>query len=140
LELEGRKCQQGGGVGVVLRQRSMERLGGKLKVDSDVTIPVAIVNMKDGKALLERVGQSGDLLAADGYMYLDGTSMASPLAAGAAAAVWRSCSSCSADDVDWCLRNTALDLGELGRDSMYGNGLVQMESAHNCLQQDIGCC
>lgn len=59
-----------------------------------------------------------------GYASTDGTSMASPFVAGAAALVWGLHPELNAEQVKILLENSALDLGGAGRDSDYGFGRV----------------
>ena len=58
-----------------------------------------------------------------------GTSMATPLVAGAAATVWSANPRLSASDLRRILHESALDLGPAGRDIEYGYGLLDMEAA-----------
>lgn len=72
-----------------------------------------------------------DILVADptfasGYGIGDGTSFASPLAAGAAALAWSINSTLSVDEVKQMLFSTAVDLGESGWDEIYGWGRVNL--------------
>jgi hypothetical protein len=50
------------------------------------------------------------------------------------------CPLCSNQNVETCLLDTAIDLGETGRDVYYGYGLVQAEDAYLCLVNTIQCC
>lgn len=59
-----------------------------------------------------------------GYASMDGTSMASPFAAGIAALVWSVHPDLSAQQIRTCLENSALDLDSAGRDNNYGFGRV----------------
>ncbi|MDQ7092367.1 S8 family serine peptidase [Desulfosporosinus sp. PR] len=59
-----------------------------------------------------------------GYASLDGTSMASPFVAGAAALVWSAHPDLNAQQVRVALENSARDLGAAGRDNSYGFGRV----------------
>ncbi|WP_051348503.1 Ig-like domain-containing protein [Peribacillus kribbensis] len=63
------------------------------------------------------------------YGYMSGTSMASPVVAGAAALVWARDPSLTNDEVANRLFSTADDLGAPGKDWFYGNGLVDAEKA-----------
>lgn len=58
------------------------------------------------------------------YGELDGTSMASPFAAGTAALVWSLHPTWTARQVKLDLENSALDLGDQGRDNDYGYGRI----------------
>jgi len=65
-----------------------------------------------------------------GYYFLQGTSMASPHVAAAAALVISN-GTTSPDDVFAALSSTATDLGNTGYDSTYGHGLIQAYDALN---------
>lgn len=58
------------------------------------------------------------------YAWMDGTSMASPFVSGAAALVWSKHLDWGAEQVRQALENGAKDLGEPGRDQVFGYGLV----------------
>ncbi|KAF0126933.1 MAG: peptidase S8/S53 subtilisin kexin sedolisin [Elusimicrobia bacterium] len=64
-----------------------------------------------------------------GYTTADGTSFASPLAAGAAALVWAAKPVYTSTDVANALRNTADDLGASGPDNNFGHGRVNIHRA-----------
>jgi len=70
------------------------------------------------------------------YTTLSGTSMAAPHVTGAAALVidTKKCdlnldNICSPSEVQQRLENTALDLGDTGKDNLYGSGLVNVYNA-----------
>jgi phosphoheptose isomerase len=67
------------------------------------------------------------------YRYLSGTSMASPHVAGSAAILMSACSTCTTTEIREILRNTAVDLGDQGKDILFGYGLVDIFSAVNSL-------
>ncbi|WP_106449561.1 S8 family peptidase [Trichococcus alkaliphilus] len=67
--------------------------------------------------------------AGEYFIEANGTSMASPHVAGVAALLMASDSSYTAEEVRNKMNETALDLGETGRDKLYGYGLVDASSA-----------
>ncbi len=102
----------------------------------------------DSKNLLASFSNIGGELAAPGvynystyigstYKYLSGTSMATPHVAGAAALLFSVCPTCSASEIRTVLRETAVDLGEVGQDILFGYGLVDLTSAVLKLQTPI---
>ncbi|MGO4776316.1 S8 family serine peptidase, partial [Lysobacter sp. 2RAB21] len=68
-------------------------------------------------------------VANNGYGYMQGTSMASPHVAGAAAVVWSARPSATAQQVRNALLTTAKDIDVAGRDNNTGWGLVQIKAA-----------
>jgi subtilisin family serine protease len=75
---------------------------------------------------------SDDILIADptlapsGYGIIHGTSFASPLAAGAAALAWSIDPDLTPEQVLNLLYDTAVDLGDPGRDDVYGYGRIDI--------------
>lgn len=67
------------------------------------------------------------------YVNMSGTSMATPHVAAVAALVWSANPSWTNAQIRQALANSALDLGEPGRDTAYGYGLVQAYSALHSL-------
>ena len=63
------------------------------------------------------------------YDYMDGTSMASPVVAGAAAVIWSRSPSLTNAQVVSLLTSTATDLGAAGWDQYFGHGLVNLRAA-----------
>ena len=70
------------------------------------------------------------------YVFVNGTSFASPYAAGVAALVLSADPSLTAAGVEQVLQNTARDLGIPGYDTMFGYGLV---NARDAVQSVSGC-
>lgn len=68
------------------------------------------------------------------YRYMSGTSMATPHVAGATAVVASFCNACTATEIRTVLKNTAVDLGTTGYDSVFGYGLVDLVAAINSLR------
>lgn len=63
------------------------------------------------------------------YKYLSGTSMATPHVSGAAALLMSICTTCSTSEIRTLLRESAIDLGEVGKDILFGYGLIDLTSA-----------
>ncbi len=70
----------------------------------------------------------------DDYIWMAGTSMASPIVAGTAALILSEMPELSVDKVKHVLYKTATDLGSVGRDNYYGYGLVNTQVAVEILQ------
>jgi len=68
-------------------------------------------------------------IAYPGYTLWDGTSMAAPLVAGGAAALWRFAPELSNDELAAALFRTARDMGPAGYDTGYGWGAFNMAAA-----------
>lgn len=103
---------------------------------------VICVVATDSKNQLASFSNLGGELAAPGvsnystfigssYRYLSGTSMASPHVAGSAAVLMSTCPTCTTTEIRETLRNTAVDLGDQGKDILFGYGLVDVFSAVN---------
>ncbi|MFP7722967.1 S8 family serine peptidase [Lysobacter sp. A3-1-A15] len=127
----------GGGVAAVVYNNVPGGFSGTLGGAS--SIPGISMSQEDGQALVAgSLGQSANVSTiaetnTSGYAYLDGTSMASPHVAGAAAIIWSADPSATNQQVRDAMNATALDLGTAGRDNYYGNGLVQTFDATEAL-------
>ncbi|MEA3488535.1 MAG: S8 family serine peptidase [Euryarchaeota archaeon] len=105
----------------------------------DSVIAVASTDSNDIRAKWSSTGPDVELSAPgvsiystypdEKYAYMSGTSMACPHVAGTAALVIASDSSLTNNDVRQRLRVTADDMGVVGRDSLYGYGLVDADEA-----------
>ena len=73
-----------------------------------------------------------------GYAEYNGTSMATPHVAGAAALLWSRHGDCSAANIRQALAVSAEDLGAVGPDDSYGYGLVRVQDASAVIDQ-YGC-
>lgn len=69
---------------------------------------------------------SAGIDAPDDFVYMSGTSMATPYVAACAAMVLSADETLSVDNVDAFLKANAMDLGEPGRDDTFGYGMVYM--------------
>ena len=84
--------------------------------------------------MADKIDATGDLYAhldqpASGYEAWGGTSMATPHVAGVAALIWSSDPTLTNVEIREAMNETALDLGETGRDIYFGYGLVQAADA-----------
>jgi len=68
-----------------------------------------------------------------GYDSYQGTSMAAPHVSGIALLLAEAFPTASAQDIKMALYHTAFDLGDIGEDNTYGNGMIQAEEAYNFL-------
>ncbi|CAB9517499.1 Thermostable alkaline protease [Seminavis robusta] len=67
--------------------------------------------------------------AASGYGTASGTSMATPHVAGVAALLWSFKPEATATEILRAIEDSAVDLGDVGRDDYYGHGLVNAKEA-----------
>ncbi|WP_052307044.1 S8 family serine peptidase [Acetobacterium woodii] len=105
----------------------------------DKVISVAATNSRNQVSSFSQYNDLVDLAApgeaiyttskTGGYEFIDGTSFSSPIVAGACAVLLAANPSLSADKVETILKNTALDLGQSGKDNYSGYGLIQLDQA-----------
>ncbi|EAR11279.1 S8 family serine peptidase [Reinekea blandensis] len=69
------------------------------------------------------------------YSAYSGTSMATPHVSAVASLVWSYYPNCSAQTIRETMNSSAQDLGNAGRDTWYGHGLVQAVAMRNALSQ-----
>lgn len=110
-----------------------------LDPSNNMTLPTVSVNRATGLALRNRVGNSVTVSTQGNkdYAYYNGTSMATPHVSGVATLVWSYHPQCSATQIRNALKQTAEDLGTVGRDDYYGYGLVNATAAKTFL--DASC-
>lgn len=65
----------------------------------------------------------------DGHLFMSGTSMATPHAGGLAGLLWSQDPSRSRDDIEQLMMETAVDLGDAGRDKYFGAGRIDPAAA-----------
>ncbi len=124
-------CQASGGVGAVIFNNAPETFSGTLN-GSVTTLPSLAVSGADGALLLAQLGQQASAaVSATSYDYKEGTSMSTPHVAAVAALVWSYYPGCTAKQMRATLIKSALDLGDAGRDNLYGHGLVQAKAAYD---------
>ena len=101
-------------------------------------VSVAAVDATDLQAEFSTFNRGVDLAApgvdilsttAGDYEEFSGTSMASPHVAGVAALIWSARPSLGAAELEAVLRASAVDLGDPGRDNVYGSGRLDAEAA-----------
>jgi serine protease len=129
-------CEGGGGIGLIIYNNVgfsdivMGTLGG-------ITAGIPVLSMSRNAGRILSSASSLPSVTIDvryaGYRPASGTSMAAPHATGVVARIWSVRPECTSAQVREAVENTALDLGDEGRDDKYGAGLVQMESAYEYL-------
>lgn len=101
-------------------------------------VSVAAVDQSDLQAEFSTFNRGVDIAAPGvdilstidgGYAEESGTSMASPHVAGVAALIWSARPGLSVTELEAVLRSSAVDLGDPGRDNVYGSGRVDAEAA-----------
>jgi subtilisin family serine protease len=101
-------------------------------------VSVAAVDQSDLQAEFSTFNRGVDISApgvdilsttAGDYEEESGTSMASPHVAGVAALIWSVRPGLSVAELEAVLRASAVDLGDPGRDNVYGSGRVDAEAA-----------
>ena len=128
-------AQNGGGVAAIVYNNAPGSFGGTLSTPTQTTIPSVSMSQEDGQEIVaSKLGQSANVNTisnnnTSAYASLDGTSMASPHAAGAAAVIWSSNLSATNQQVRDAMTSTAEDLGNPGRDISFGYGLVNIPAA-----------
>jgi subtilisin family serine protease len=126
--------EAGGGIAAVIYNNEPGNFLGTLGAGNSSGIVAISLSQEDGSALLSAIGSTGTVTSTSqqnvsGYTSKDGTSMATPHVSGAAALIWSGFPAATNIEVRQALTSTAEDLGEPGRDSAYGYGLVQAADA-----------
>jgi subtilisin family serine protease len=133
-------CQSSGGIGAVIYNNTTGDLFGTLNGVA-TTIPSVGALQADGATMLGQLGQSSTVAVFgtnDLYAYYSGTSMATPHVSAVAALVWSYFPSCTGEQMRTTLKNSALDIGDPGRDDKTGAGLVQARAAYDRIST-LGC-
>ncbi len=134
-------AKSGGALGVAIYNNVDGEFAGGLSPAS--TLPATGISKASGEAIL--AGLAGQTMVVNGvlnvndssYAVKDGTSMASPHVAGAAAVVWSARPNASAQQVREALFTTAKDIDAAGRDDNTGWGLVQVKAAIDELKRVV---
>ncbi len=133
-----KNCQDSGGRGAIVYNNVAGAFGGTLGT-TVTTIPSMTATDTEGAAMKLQLGQTASMaVTAASYAYYDGTSMATPHVSAVAALVWSYNTACTGEQIRATLNKSALDLGAVGRDNKFGNGLVQALAAKNRLLS-LGC-
>ena len=138
------KCEGGGGIAAIIYNHLDEGpVKGTLTDDKHgITIPVVGISKGKGEMLKAAyLHQRITVVVRDdtNYTYMTGTSMASPLVAGAAAVIWSHHPHCSNGQIRKVLQITADKKRVDGdRDESYGFGLLQAKDALDYLDKH-GC-
>jgi len=133
-------CASSGGIGAIIYNNTTGDLLGTMN-GTVTTIPSVGALQTDGATMLTQLGQSTAVSVfgnSDAYAYYSGTSMATPHVSAVAALVWSYFPQCTASQIRTSLDNSALDLGDTGRDVYYGYGLVQAKAAYDRISS-LGC-
>ncbi len=136
-------CMDAGATGVIVYSNS-DRPGLQnpflVDANNDVNVPAVSVNRALGQTLMGKLGQYTTLnvTANQDYAYYNGTSMATPHVAAAAALAWSNNIDCTASEVRNALKQTAVDLETSGRDDKTGYGLVQVKAASDYMAANCG--
>jgi subtilisin family serine protease len=137
-----------GAIGVIISNNVAGGFSGTLNMS--VNIPVVSISQADGDALQAVSGVSTTesiSTTGHGYANYSGTSMACPHVAGVAGLLIGSFPgrTISVSLLREALENTALDLGDPGRDDYFGHGLINAQAAqayiasHLCGSADFNC-
>ena len=128
----------GGGAAAVIYNNLPGNFNGTLGEGNSSTIPAISLSQEDGQYLVgNELGSNGDVYNnvnnrdGGGYEGWDGTSMATPHVSAVAALLWSAHPGLKNAEIRELMNGTALDLGEIGRDNVFGFGLVQ---AYDALQ------
>jgi subtilisin family serine protease len=131
-------CQNSGGVGAVVYNNAAGGFGGTMGT-TVASIPSVTASDTEGTAMKAQLGQSATVaVTPTSYVYMDGTSMATPHVSAVAALVWSYFPTCTGNQIRTSLTKSAQDLGPVGRDVKFGFGLVQAKAAKDRIAA-LGC-
>lgn len=125
-------CENSGGLGAIIINNEPGVLAGTLGDPNNTTIPAVGAAQEDRTALLAASNATINIASGD-YAFSDGTSMATPAAAGAAALIWSNHPTCTGTDIREAMKATADDQGAAGRDDFFGYGIVKAKDASDYL-------
>lgn len=125
-------CENSGGIGAIIINNEPGMLYGTLGETNSTTIPAVGAAQEDRSAIVAASSANVSVNASD-YGYMDGTSMATPGAAGIAALIWSNNPNCTGTEVRNAMKATADDQGTAGRDDYFGYGIVKAKAANDYL-------
>jgi serine protease len=134
-----------GGVGVIIYNNISGSFFGEL-TPSTSRVPVVSISREDGLVALNYINETATLMNSlltpevgilNTYRSYQGTSMATPHVSGVAALIWSLNLSKSNTSVRLALQNSAIDMGDPGRDTHYGFGIVQAKAALESLKTSL---
>lgn len=144
LEAASRELKQSGGLLFMAAGNNDQDLSGLL--DSPDTFVVGATGSGQIKANFSNYGTPIDLVAPgvgifatylDGkYELLSGTSMATPIVAGAAALLFAHVPTANPNEIESALIKSAKDLGAVGDDHVFGAGLLQADQALKVIENN----
>ncbi|MFN0011575.1 MAG: S8 family serine peptidase [Phycisphaerales bacterium] len=117
--------------------------------NSGYTFPIATIGTNDGNALDARLAALEEITttvnyyrAGHTYAFFNGTSMACPHVAGVAGLLIASFkpAKITVAQLREAMENSAEDLGDAGRDDIFGHGLVDADAAYIYLRDTVGVC
>ena len=133
-------CESGGGIGALVYNDAIHAYEGEVGVKPDsmgnlsVTIPGVTISDAMAATILSNPAALASINSVNSnYSRAYGTSISSPIVAGAAMVAWSHHLDCSNIEIRQAINASAEDLGVIGRDDSYGNGLVQMAAAKHYL-------
>lgn len=132
--------EDSGGAGVIIYNNEPGNFLGTLGEGESSGIVAVSISQEDGGTIfnndLNTIGTitSEFIWPISSYEYYDGTSMATPHVSAVAALIWSQVPGASVTDVRAAMTLTALDLGDPGRDVVFGYGLVQAADALAALE------
>ncbi len=122
-------AENAGAIGVIISNNAPGNFTGTLNGSTD--LPCIAISQADGDNLQANDGVQASITytIGHGYAYFSGTSMACPHVAGVVGLIYANHPGVTPAQVKEALEQTALDLGDPGRDDYFGHGLVNAAAA-----------
>jgi subtilisin family serine protease len=140
---KSKNAKAAGAIAAIVYNKESGLFGGTLYASNSPTpqelafawIPTVSMSMEDGEEL---AAQNNKHIAVkfgltDDFEELQGTSMSTPHVSGVAALLWSMVPNATASQIRDALLDSAHDVGDSGRDTVYGYGLVDAFAAANRL-------